>query len=318
MLTWFVVLGVTCNAIAAVGWWVIQARPRANQGAIDSRPTWRQFSFPSMWSWVTVGVMAAAVAWPLQALRTPIIAYDGYMIWTLHSLLIYGGHGTLHADLTNPVYHFANPGYPLLVPASGTIGFIAVKSVSLRLAAAITALLNGCALAALGCALCALSTVSKRLHSRLIATAAAACLCLIGFGLSGVFGVGGYADLLWAASGVAAVTWGLVLPRSNRYLIIAWILATVAGLTKNEGFTTACIILVLVAARYIPCPSRLPGAAGSTPFEARWFGARSWAWWSVKVILATAVMAFPGLLWDAYVVYSGIGSDFVGASHQAL
>ena len=262
--------------------------------------------------------MVAAVNWPLQALRAPIVAYDGYMIWTLHSLMVHGGHGTLHAGLTNPVYSFSNPGYPLLVPASGATGYAAAGTVSLRLATAITAILNACALATLGCGLCALSECATRISSRVIATMAAICLCLIGFGLSGVYGVGGYADLLWAASAAAAVLWGLVLPLSGRHLAIAWVLATVAGLTKNEGFITACIILLLVSIRYLPVPSRsinLPRHAGPGTQRDHWL---SWTWWLAKVFAATVLLALPGILWDGYVKYAGIGSDFVGHSGQPL
>ena len=66
------------------------------------------------------------------------------------------------------------------------------------------------------------------------------------------YGLDGYADLLWAAAAVGAIIWGLVLPRSTQTLVIAWICAAVASLTKNEGLTTALVVLVLIALRYRP------------------------------------------------------------------
>ena len=54
------------------------------------------------------------------------------------------------------------------------------------------------------------------------------------------FGVTGYADLLWAASALAAILIGLVPPAEPAHLAAAWLCATVAGLSKPEGFITAC------------------------------------------------------------------------------
>ena len=127
----------------------------------------------------------------------------------------------------------------------------------------------------------------------------------------------GDADLLWAASAVAAIVIGLLLPRSGPHLFAAWICATVAGLSKNEGFITALVILALLAVRYIPAPSRIGHAARKQP--ARWgvFSSASvWQTWAIRVACAL-IMALPGLFWAAYVKYKGIGSDFIGSSGQS-
>jgi hypothetical protein len=88
--------------------------------------------------------------------------------------------------------------------------------------------------------------------TRAAAVASAGAICLIGFAISGKFAISGYTDLLWAAAAAAAVILGLVLPRSPQNLALAWICAVTASLTKNEGLTTALIVLVLIVFRYRP------------------------------------------------------------------
>lgn len=324
LLTWFVILAVLVNAAALVGLrrrFVVSAHPQElHRGTLEDGGggRFRSWAWPSAWSWVTVVVMALAVTWPLQVLRTPILGYDGFAIWTLHSLFIYGGHGVYQGALTNPVYRFSNPNYPPLVPASGAIGFVVEGGVDLRLAVIVTSVLNACALAAAGCAIAMSVILDGRVLSRVATLAAGACVCLIGFGLSGVYGVAGYADLLWAANAVAAILIGLVLPPSLRNLAAAWVLATVAALTKPEGFVTACMILGLLAARYVPRPlTSLSALLRRTAGVWRTVGV-AWARWAVKVSLLAVVMALPGIFWVVYVRYERIGSDFVGTSGQSV
>lgn len=323
ILTWFVILAVAANvaALASLRDRLMEIAGLRREGDRLSvqgdghRP--RAWSLPTAWSCITVVVIGLAVLWPLQALRSPILAYDGFAIWTLHSLFIYGGHGVYHSALTNPVYRFSNPNYPPLVPATGALGFVAQGGVDLRLAVIMTAVLNACALGAAGCAIVATVDAIPRALPRLSALVAGACVCLIGFGLSGVYGVGGYADLLWAASAVAAVIIGLVLPPSTRNLAAAWVCATTAGLTKPEGFITACMILLLLAARYVTRPARSPWSTlDRTPADRR--DRFAWPRWAARVSLFTVVMALPGLFWVAYVKFEKIGSDFVGASGQSV
>ena len=319
ILEWFVTLAVLANVLALIRLthFVPRDRDRGVHGTNLNRLRARTWSWPSPWSFVTVIVIALAVLWPLQALRAPVIAYDGYAIWTLHSLFIYGGHGSFLSDLTNPAYAFSNPNYPPLVPASGALGFAATGDVDFRLAVIVTAVLNGCALAAAACGVVAIVEDDARAVPRVVALAAAAMVCLIGFGLSGAYGVGGYADLLWAASAVAAIVIGLLLPRSGPNLVAAWICATVAGLSKNEGFVTALVILALLAVRYIPAPSRHGHGARKQPSGWVAFSPASvWQTWAIRVACAL-VMALPALFWAAYVKYQGIRSDFIGSSGQS-
>ena len=86
------------------------------------------------WSCITVVVIGLAVLWPLQALRSPMVLYDGFAIWTLHSLFIYGGHGVYRQRLDESRAPLPDPNYPPLVPATGALGFVAQGGVDLRLA----------------------------------------------------------------------------------------------------------------------------------------------------------------------------------------
>ena len=99
--------------------------------------------------------------------------------------------------------------------------------------------------------------------------------------------------LVWAAFAVGAVIWGLVLPRSPRALAMAWICAAAASLTKNEGLTTALIIIAAIALRFRP--SLLPGPT-----------ARRWAERAMLVLLP----ALPGLAWAGMMRLIGVHDAF--------
>jgi hypothetical protein len=92
---------------------------------------------------------------------------------------------------------------------------------------------------------------------------------------------------------VAAVIWGLALPRSGQSLGVAWICALVASLTKNEGLTTAVVILVLIALRYRPLTLRGPQL-------------RPWA----ERIAFVVGPALPGLAWAGTMHELGVTDNF--------
>jgi len=314
LLMWFVILAVVANLMAA---------RRLRRGAGPSRD-----SLSSPWPWITLLVVVAAVVWPLHALRNPIVLTDGYAIWTLHSIFIYGGHDTFLSGLKNPVTTFSNPGYPPLVPASGALAFIGEGRVDIRLAVIVTGVLEACGLGVVACGIAEVARRQVSAVTRGASLVVAAALCLVGFGsgIAGLSAVGGSADLTWAAAGVAAVVYGLVLPRSPRHLAIAWLCATVASLTKNEGFVTALFIFLLIAVRH---RSTLVGLVRSGPFGS---GRRAAAVVGepepdptpskvvrlLFVIGSTVVMAAPGLAWVLLMRLEGIGSDFVGHSTETF
>ena len=298
ILPWFVALAATANAAAALGLLVNRRR-----GAHRPRPAPAE-----PWLWRILGggatalVIVSAAAWPLTALRAPIVGYDARAIWILHAVFIFQGHSQMVSHLTNPAYRFSNPDYPPLVPAAGALGFALAGHATERLAVWVTDLLDASALGMLATGVVAAAATLSR-GRRMVAVGAGASLCLVGFGIAGLSGIGGYADLLWAAAAAAAVVYGLVLPRSRHHLLVAWICANVAALTKNEGLTTCLVIFVLLAIRYVPAPTR------DAPRRFVEQGKR----WAFRIALAGA-MALPGLVWVATIRAYGLSNSFFTGS----
>jgi hypothetical protein len=310
-LLWFVVVGVVATAAAA---------PRALPtvaGSIRRRDATGPVAVSSaLWPIVTVLVMAGAVAWPLQVLRIPMIGYDGYAIWTSHAMLVYGGHHTLLAGLSDPHYYQATD-YPPLVPAAGALSFVTGGGVDLRLAVDMTALLNAAALGALGCGLAGLVAARGGAAHRMLGIVAGAAICLVGFGLGGSYAVNGYADLLWSAAGSGAVVFGLLSARSPTNLGATAILVVVAGLSKNEGFVTAIMVTVIVVLRYVPLRrvvARFPFSDADDPgLVVAALGRSTARAWLRRAVLGVAMVA-PGALWAATAKSEGIDSVLLSST----
>jgi hypothetical protein len=298
LFAWYVVVAVIAN-VAVVALWLARVRFPA---AVD--PPWE-------WSIITLVVVLGALIIPLRALRVPLIGWDANSIWLTHTLMVSGGHHALVTGLKNPVYLFSNPDYPPLVPAAGALAFAFFGRGDLHVAPATTVLLNACALGVVGTGIAAMGSRGHQL-TRLGAVAAGGALCLVGFAVSGDFGVNGYTDLLWAAAAVGAVIWGLVLPRSTQALVIAWICAAVATLTKNEGLITGLALLVLIALRYRPLMLswvrrlRAQSEGGRFSGVAVWPVTRDWAERAAFVV----VPALPGLVWAGLIHLLGIRDNF--------
>jgi hypothetical protein len=306
MVRWYVIVAVIFNVLAAA-WWLVLGR----------RTRWP--GLPWYWSLATFVVECAALAYPLTALRVPTIGRDPNSIWLTHALFIAGGHHALVAGLKNPVYAFDNPDYPPLVPAASALAFAFDGMGDLHLSVDMTVLLTACALGVLGAAITMAAQQSRHL-TRAAAVAAAAAVCLVGFSVSGKFGISGYTDLLWAAAGAAAVILGLVLPRSQQNLCLAWICAAVASLTKNEGLTTALVILALIAFRYRPIawlPWRDRAGAGRASISRRSVGRFVLAWAQRAAFVIGP--AIPGLASAELARRLGLQNAFFGArAHMAL
>ena len=329
-VAWFIIIGVLVNLVSVM----ILALRHPGDRKSQSRPAWQLLSIDvelrSPWPWITAIVIAGSVAWPLRALRVPIIGFDARAIWTLHSLFIYGGHHTYLGSLKNPVYAFSNPDYPPLVPASGAFGFVIHGGSDIHLAVSLTAILNACALGVAACGIASVPRKDASSWARAVAIGGGAAVCLIGFGVNEASAVGGQADLLWAASALAATIYGLLLPPSSSHLAIGWICATVAALTKNEGLTVALVILALMSIRYIPASSqRGVMHHGQPPDRSGVLVGRTLVRRFQLIVPSTAAdwltraslwlaMAAPSLLWPLLMKYEGIGSDFFGSSSESV
>src|SRR5580692_2476398 len=203
----YAVVAVAAN-LAVTAWW------------LAARRSLRPWAGPSWgWSIVTVVVVLAAAAVPLDALRVPMIGGDGNSIWLTHALMVYGGHHELLTDLQNVAYRFSNPDYPLLAPAAGALAFAFYGLGNLHLAVDMTVLLNACAVGVVAVGIATVASTG-RLIARVGGVVAGCAICVVAFAVSGIYGLNGYADLLWAAAAVGAIVWGLVLPRSPRALTI--------------------------------------------------------------------------------------------------
>jgi hypothetical protein len=288
----YLAVAVAVN-VAVIAWWL------AARHATGGRAVWPPRT-PAAWAWsiLAVPVVAGCLAVPLSALRGPMFGWDANSIWLTHTLMVYGGHHELLTGLRNVAYQFSNPDYPPLVPAAGALVFKLYGLENLHLAVDMTVLVTACGLGAVAMGIVAVSDVAAagsgaRWPVRIVAIAAGGAICVVGFAVSGTFAVGGYVDLVWAAFAAGAVIWGLVLPRSVRALAVAWICAAAAGLTKNEGLTTALIILAAIALRYRPLS--MPGPM-----------ARRWAERAVFVLLP----ALPGLAWAGTIRLLGVHDAF--------
>ncbi|HTZ30063.1 MAG TPA: hypothetical protein VMC83_39070 [Streptosporangiaceae bacterium] len=288
----YLAVAATVN-ITVIAWWVTVRRGTSSRHGQAPR-TWGAWA----WSVLAVIVVAGCLAVPLRALRGAFLTGDGNSIWTTHALMVYGGHHALLSSLLNQSYVISNPDYPPLVPAASALSFKFYGLGNLHLGVDMTVLVTACALGVVAMGIVAVSDVAAagrgaRWPARVVAVAAAGAIGVVGFAVSGNYAIEGYADLVWAAFAVGAVIWGLVLPRSPRALAVAWICAAAASLTKNEGLTTALIIIVAIALRYRPFS--LPGPM-----------ARRWAERAVFVLLP----ALPGLAYAGMMRLLGVHDAF--------
>jgi hypothetical protein len=286
----YIAVAVIVN-LATIAWW-LAARRTAQRTAQPPATSTQAPRMSWVWASLTLVVVLGCLAVPLMALRAPMIGWDANSIWLTHAFMVYGGHHELLTGLQNVAYQFSNPDYPPLVPAVGALAFKVFGLGNLHLAAVMTILLSACALGVVGTGI-ATAGIGGRRPTRIAGVVAAGAICIAGFAVSGISEVEGYTDLLWAAAAVGAVIWGLVLPRSPQALGVAWISAAVASLTKNEGLTTALIILVLIAFRYRPISRREPMV-------------RSWAERAGFVVLP----ALPGLAWAGLIRHIGVHDAF--------
>jgi hypothetical protein len=175
------------------------------------------------------------------------------------------------------------------------LGFSIAGRVVYQLGVSVTAILNGFSVGLVGSGVVGLALHLKTTRARGAVLVGAPALCLAGLGIAGMYAVNGYADLLWASAATAAVVYGLVLPHSKRYLVVAWVSAAVAAFTKNEGLVAALIIVALMVFRYSSAP-------GPSPKR----------WWRRAV--RSIAFALPLLMWVVATRLEGVGNNFFGPS----
>jgi len=298
LLFWYVIVAILANGAAAT-YWITRGGLRAEG---RSRP---------LWMLLAPLAIAGALVVPLIGLRARMIGWDAEQIWLTHAMMISGGHRELLSSLRNHSYWSGNPDYPPLVPAAGALAFAFFGVSKVLVAPQMTVLLNACAVGVVAIGIATVGSTG-RAAAKIGGVAAGAAICVVAFAISGIYGVNGYADLLWAAAAVGAIVWGLVLPRSASALAVAWVCAIVASLTKNEGLTTSLIVLAMIALRYVGAMLPLLGATG-----AHYAGAsttRRWVRIGARLAVMFIVPAAPGLAWAALMRRIGLHDRFFASS----
>jgi len=267
LLQWYVALSASAAAVSALVWWRFPAA-RPWGGAREARnPPGRTVAV------IAFCASAGACAFGLSDLGNPNISYDGRAIWTLHPLWYQAGHSASVAVLGNAALAFSHPQYPPLVGGSVALTWTISGLSAVRSGVVMIAVLNVFAILAASTGVMELarqlarqiarqregnpspgSATDGRFRRGAVLGAGAivsVLLVLISFRGAGTGAFDGNADLLWAATAVGAVTYGLVLPWTRAHLGTALLLAAVAGTTKSEGTLTAASIIVLVGVRGI-------------------------------------------------------------------
>jgi len=262
LVVWFVALAATIGFVIVALWILRPALRPFGRGATVASADDR------IGRLVAFTAIALAAAWSLVALRTPSVGFDARTIWMLHARWYADGHATSLTALRNTALFFAHAGYPPLIGGTVALSWVITGVHSDRFGVVMVALLNACAVMAAAWVLVDLgrrctqwSTEARRQVAPdargrgagnipfLVGVATAVLLVFVAFGVAGPFATNGYADMLWAASAVGAVGFGLVLTARRSDLGAAAVLLAVAGLTKDEGYVTAMAIVALIALR---------------------------------------------------------------------
>jgi hypothetical protein len=283
LVLWFSIVAVAVNLLATA--------------ALLKGPWPRQDDSSGRYPWVIFLVVLIAVLWPLSVLGTPVIGSDAQAIWLLHAAMVFGGHNTLVADMTNPSYHFSNPDYPPLYPGIAALVYATQGRIDYHLGAAAIVGLNACTLGVVGTGVMEAVRRPTRASRWACILLMVAVLCGAIYGVAGQFAIDGYADLLWAGAAVGATLYGVVLPPSRRNFLVACLCIAVTALTKNEGFVTSVIIAGLIAARMFTC----------RPQEARM--------WLRMAALGAALA--PTVAWVIAVRSKGLSDAFSGSSPES-
>jgi hypothetical protein len=308
VLAWFVGLGVT-GAVVTISVWAARPSSRPSGHAETVAPGLHRLT-----GWAAALGVVGAAAWALQALRTPSVGFDARTIWMLHARWYFQGHDIALAALRNTALPFAHAGYPPLIGGTVAVAWKITGNHSYRFGVVVVALLNVGAVMAAGWALV---DIGRRAGERLaearrppdyvgpqrvvaapfvVGALAAGLFVLVAFGVAGPFATNGYADMLWAATAVGAVGYGLVLPGRRHDLGAAVVLLAVAGLTKDEGYVTAMVIVALISLRAAASGWNAPERRWWPPMVAGVGGEAGLALWPVltRILHAAPNAAAPG------------------------
>jgi hypothetical protein len=309
-MAWFV-------GLAVLGWAVVSAywllRP-------DSRPWIKEPPTTSSDGWYRIAGVIGAVAivgscaWCLRGLSTPTVGFDARALWLMRAGWFLQPHHQLMINMRVPYLGIGQSAYPPLVSAVTATAWSVTGDHSVRLGVTVIALLNTCALAAAAFGIVELGRGSARAlagatgpgdlvvdpprngvprPTRTVATpkaplvtgvVGAVLLVFVAFGVTEPFATNGYADPIWSLAAVGAVVFGLQLNGERSYAGTTAILLLVAGMSKDEGFAAAIILIALVALRGLV---RIPRVD---------LGRRWWRPLAIGAVELAAVAAWPILM----------------------
>jgi hypothetical protein len=319
LLGWFLALAVVAALCVAAYWARRPDRrpwPWPWPGRSDpiSTPTSTSISASAPWHWragaIGALVILLACLWCLRGLATPTVGFDARVLWIMRAGWLLQSHHQLLVNMRSPNLILVQTPYPPLVSASIAVGWQITGAHTVRLGVVLIAMLNTCALSVAAFAVVESGrTCTRRLRARenttsdvnsssggrltdgglvfgpaVIGVVAAGLLVFVAFGVTEPFMTNGYADPIWSLAAVGAVAFGLQLETARVNQGVALILVLVAGMSKDEGFATAIVLILLLAGREI---------VGMSTVE------RRRQWWRptiVAVAVLTAIGAWPGLM----------------------
>ncbi len=280
LLTWFVVLAVVAAALVGLWWWRVPVRRPVLRVTDDPVGMGRSLRWAGV---LGALVVAAVVAWGLLGLDAPTVGFDARAIWILRAGWFLEPHHQLVFNMQTPVITLYQSGYPPLISALDALAWRLSGGTSMRLAVVVTAAVAACLLfvAAFAAVEIGRSVARRRAGERplvpmVAGVVVAGALALVALGTVGPFLTNGYADPMWALAATGVVGYGLQADWTPANRGAAWFLVVVAGTTKDEGFLTALVLVVLLVARGV----RLARRAGS-------------AWWR-PVVPGVAVLVLLG------------------------
>jgi hypothetical protein len=253
---WFAGLSIVGGLGILVGWLHRPTRrPWGRHGGDIGRPALRTVLIGGAGALLVLG----ACAWCLRALATPTVGFDARALWLMRAGWFLQPHAQVLIKLRVPDVVLTQSAYPPLVSAATAVAWRVTGDDSARLGVVVVAVLNTCVLIT---AVWAMVEAGWRAAVRLMpergrATSAplivgvvvAALLVFVGFGITEPFMTNGYADPIWSLAAVGAVAFGLQLDRSHASQAVALLLLLVAGMSKDEGFVTAALLIGLIALR---------------------------------------------------------------------
>jgi hypothetical protein len=271
-LAWFIVLAAG-GTLGVIALWILRPERR------PWRDHARERALGELWPRV-VGILGAVVIlgaclWCLRGLATPTVGFDARALWLMRAGWFLQSHHQLLIDMRVRDVVLVQTPYPPLVSAATALTWRVTGDHTVRLGVVITALLNTCALGAAAFALVESGRgFARRLASRdgegsveapaaggerprgrvplsplVVGVVSAVLLVFVAFGITEPFMTNGYADPIWSLAALGAVAYGLQLGICRENQAVALILVLVAGMSKDEGVATACVLIALIALR---------------------------------------------------------------------